>query len=297
MKQLHKYAIRWALLGALCFFINLNSFSQKILRSKGFARVKIESHISEEGTIKIAKEKATINAIENAFGIYVESKSALLVENSTSDFRYIGTTKVKGEWLKTIDEDLKIKSSDGERWVEYTIIGKIREIQPKASIEFEILNCPQIECRTTEFYSNEQLYVYVKSPVDGFISIFMDDGQDTWRLLPYSGMKGESQSGLAVEADKSYIFFSEKHNDFPGCPVDEIILYTDSKREYNTVYIVFSETEFVKPVLGPVQTINGTIYPKSLETYKFEQWLVDCRASIGSFLELKKEIVIINKNK
>lgn len=289
------------LLLILFLLTNIYSFSQRTVRSKGTAKVKIEVNKTEEETIAIAKEQAMIKAIENAFGTYIESVSVTTVNDKRSNFHYIGTTKVKGEWIKTLSEDMPRKlfqttELGTDVWIEYTITGRVREIiSNKANIQFEILNCPQIECRTTSFYADEQLYIYFKSPIDGYISIFIDEGEITRRLLPYSGMINDYQSGVQVKGDTDYIFFSESLNSFPRYVVDEIELYTNSQKEYNTVYIIFSEEKFVKPILNSSEIVNDKILPKSMNSKDFQKWLSDCRASIQSFQVVNMEIVIQTK--
>ncbi len=299
MQQLHKYAIRWALLGALCFLINAYSFSQKTIRAEGTATVKIEANMTKEQTKQIAKEKAMINAIEDKFGTYIESKSILNIEDKKSVFSYIGTTKVLGEWVRTLeikfDENIQQTESGFDNYISCDIVGKIRKPEPKANIDFKLLNLPQIESRTTSFYVDEQLYVYFISPVDGYVSVYTEEGEITRRLLPYSTMEGEYQSGVPVKGDQPYIFFSNLHNYFPDYTVDEMILYTDKQKEYNTVYIIFSEEKFVKPILKTIEIVNDRILPKSISSVKFHEWLSDCKAIMPGFLDVEIGITIEKK--
>ena len=57
---------------------------------------------------------------------------------------------------------------------------------PKANLEYVILNCPETACRTSNFFDGEQFYLYFKSPVDGYLSVYIDEGDITYRLLPYT---------------------------------------------------------------------------------------------------------------
>jgi hypothetical protein len=276
--------------------INILSFSQKTVRSKGFSKVKQEANRTKEQTKAEVKQQAMINAIENKFGTYVTGGGKLIVKDGKSAFSYIGTTKVKGEWIKTLDiyfeEDSQQTKSGIDIYISCHIDGRIREATPKANINFEVLNDTSIKSRTKSFYNNEQLYIHFISPVDGYVSVFIEEGETTRRLLPYSGMEGEYQSGVPVKGDQAYIFFSEDFNYFPAYVMDEMLLYTNIKKEYNTVYIVFSEEKFVKPILKSVETINDRLLPKSIRSIKFKEWLSDCKASIPGFLDVEIEITI-----
>jgi hypothetical protein len=72
-------------------------------------------------------------------------------------------------------------------------------------------------------------------------------------------------------------------------------MFTDKEIEYNYLYIVFSEEEFVKPVLNKKKQLEDKQLPKSLISKRFEQWLADNRASISSFQDWKINISIIQR--
>ena len=76
-------------------------FSQKKFKTKGTAQVKMEGDLSKEGTRSKAKQLATVNAIENVLGTYVEQETNIDIEEGETSFKIIGNSKVKGEWIKT----------------------------------------------------------------------------------------------------------------------------------------------------------------------------------------------------
>ena len=80
-----------------------------------------------------------------------------------------------------VKRDEKIQSVDGENgkekiiWIYCDIVGKVRESIPKAGIEAYTMNCTDEKCITATFVNNSDLYVYFRSPVDGYLSIFLFD--------------------------------------------------------------------------------------------------------------------------
>ena len=280
-----------------------SGFAQKVKTESGTAQVRLEKNMTKEEATQKVEELAKINAIENVFNTYVEQESNITVNSGTSDFRIIGTTKVKGEWIETLDKKFTedIKEEKGQFgiektiWITCKIRGKIKEATPKANLEYATLSCPKLNCRSTTFTSNEQLYLYFKSPLDGYLSIYLDDGNTVNKLLPYSSV--QNSNSVSVKADKEYFFFVKgESNPELGTP-DELVLFTLKKQEYNTLYIIFSEANYYKPILNQGKVLeNGYLLPKSLSKTKFDEWLSNNRATLDDFLDRTVNIEIISAN-
>ncbi len=279
-----------------------NSFGQKIVKTKGHAKLRQESDMSRNETTEKAIELAKINAIESVFGTYVEQQTDMTIEDGMTSFNIIGSTKVKGEWIETIGEtDIstitrKEKTQYGMQditWIECKIKGKVRAVKPRAILEYEILNAPNIRARTTSFFDGEQLYIYFKSPVDGYVSIFLEDHEGVYRLLPYMQMNPDDKNGALVQGDVGYTFFSPSDNLFTKSIVDEMIMTLVKKQmEYNYIYIVFSEDKYIKPGLKKSFQSDERIIPSSLTKWDFEKWLSNNRISSTSFQVIKQKIRI-----
>ena len=284
----------------LVLFVSKESYSQNTKTTQGTATIKIEANQNRFEARNKALRLAMINGIENVFGTYVEQESDLTIKDGKTSFNLIGSTKVKGEWIESFDETFSETSrtvnENGETVIEIYITceikGKVRELIPKADIEFEILNCPQLECRTRIFHNNEQLYLYFMSPVDGYLSVFVNEGEVIRRILPYNSMPIKYQNGIKIESDEAYLIFSPHHNKFENSEVDEILLYTKKPQEQNTIILVFSEREFIKPILDAAEDQGEFILPKSLSLTKFSKWLVQNRAYDYSFQDVKINIEI-----
>ncbi len=283
---------------ACCSFVN----AQKIKSAKGAAQVRLENNMTREEAYRQVEELAKIDAIINAFGQYVQQQAQLTVDSGKSDFLILGTTKVNGQWIKTTDKriDEETRTEKGQNgtiqslWITCRIEGRVKEATPKARIEYEVLNCPDIKCRTATFYSGEQLCLYFKSPVDGHLSVYLDDGQTVFRLLPYSGIK--NVNSVEIASDKEYWFFARQKAEANASKPDEMELFTLRSKEYNTLYLIFSEQDYYKPILNnEVLVDNGYLLPKSLSKPEFDDWLAGNRADRDDFLDVAVTIEIMRK--
>lgn len=297
MKKFAKYIVLYFLIAVLSIPLS----AQQTKRSSGSAQVRVEDNMTKEEARRKAEELAKIDAITNAFGQYVGQETNLTVQDGRSSFNIIGTTKVKGEWVRELSKTFEEESRNEKgtfgtiqtQWITCKIRGVVKEATPKANIEYQTLNYPNSVSRTNTFISGNSFYVWFRSPVDGFLSIYLDDGTDVFRLLPYDDMT--SLSTVKIEADKEYIFFSENHNYFSN-NVDELILFTPKNSEMNTLHFIFSEKHYYKPVLDSDYTDEeGNIVPKSLTRRQFENWLAENKTNISDFLDAHVYIEILRE--
>jgi len=293
---------------AFVIIFHLSANSQKTYISEGKAQVRIESNMTIEQAKEKARELAMINAIEQVLGTYVEQNTDIMIREGRDNYNIIGTTRVKGDWIKTIGEtysepkDLLEKRLSGtvpEYNISCIIKGEIREATPKANIEFATLNCPEIQCRQLDFYSGESLYLYFKSPIDGYLSIFLDDGERVYRLFPYSSMTGKDASAGLIEGDKDYVLFSKKRRDILFVPEEYEFYSTKQVVEYNNIYVVFSSDSYKKRILDDQKknNIEGVemILPKSLTQKEFQLWLANNRSLLTGFIDARIKISIKQK--
>jgi hypothetical protein len=283
----------------ILLIIACNAFSQKVMETSGEAQVRIESDMSKEEAMEMARQQAMINAIDNAFGSYVEQDSDMFIESGKSDFKIIGHTLVKGDWLKTIKEKFKeeskvVKGSRGketEIWISCKLNGMVREItKPQINLSFEPRNCLTELCRTYSFISGAPMYLSFTSPVDGYLSIYIvEDNQIAYRLLPYQEMPEKYLHAIPVKADMEYMFFAsdESYNyfeNFSYLMIDEIYLETSKEKEFLDLYVIFSSEKYRKPLLKTSEKITDSyILPKKLEKIEFMEWLQDSRVYDSEF--------------
>ncbi len=271
------------------------SFAQKTKKVIGESHVKIEINQTRLEAEEMAEEQAKVDALISTFGQYIGVNTKTMIESGQVDFKLYGGTNTKGEWIRTIGKpEFRYDHRGAETWITCKIKGEARGITPKADIKVEVLSCPQKKCRTDSFKNNERMYLYVKSSCDGYLSIFMDDGETAYRLLPYRRMG--NQKSVKIEGDKEYILFSREIENF-DVPADMIELFTDKDHESNTIIAVFSENDFSKPLLYDEKTNDkvNLIVPKSLSKEKFEEWLGNNRAADEKFLDIENRVTIKNE--
>lgn len=271
--------------------------------SNGEYLLRIEKNWTEEFAIKKAKEKAQINAIENAFGTVIIQGNAIYVKEVTSSsqtksdmvFTSVGNVLVNGEWLTTIDEKIQFKDSVDYRWIKAMVKGNVRELNKiPFTPEVATLTCNQQKCSTEVFNSCQELVVYFKAPSNGYVTIYLDDSKRAQSLLSYS--KNGSSTTFQVKADQVYYFFSKA--DAKQKNVDEVELFTESIMEQNNLFVLFSKFDFDKPLLNATKLdeVDNTKYtlPASMEITKFQTWLQAMR-SFNRNIELKTILLTIKK--
>jgi hypothetical protein len=280
---------------------SISAFSQKTSTSKGQAKIRVEKDWTENQVIAKAREAAIINAIENAFGSVVVEGNTLYVKNEQSGdanksdivFNSISNILVNGEWIKTVEEKYTFTVEEDYRWILFNILGEVRELKKiPFSPEVHTLTCNQLKCSTEVFNSGQELILYFKAPKDGFVAVYLDDNQQTQKLLPYSMQV--NQSAFRVEADKEYYFFYDNKKNLSS-QVDEIELFTEKKIEQNRLFILYSEVDFAKPILSDT-SINGLKQNLSFtNSFGFQNWLGKLRSydkkieMLVAYINIKKE--------
>lgn len=248
-------------------------------------------NISLEEAKRIALDRAKVQAIANEFGTIVSQSNTTLVSNrngeASSDFFSIGGSDVKGEWIETIGQpEFIITYEQGMLVVKAIVTGRIREIvSAQIDLKVEVLcNGTDLKYARSDFKSGDDLYLYFKSPVNGFLTVYLLDevSQMVYCLLPY---KSSSEAVTPIGKDKHYIFFSAKHAGDVGHLIDEYEMTCNESVERNTIYVIFSPNEFAKANSNKVDDL----LPQELSFKEFQKWLVKLR-------NRDKEIVTINKN-
>ncbi len=292
------------------FFFSLKAQdTTKIYRISGEAQSNWDENKQTEEEIQKELEKAaTINALEKAFGTVIVQGNTTYIKNvttgkltkTTEQFTMIGQTYVRGEVLEVLSKNFSVQESKQKikrkkivtKFMKCEISLKAREISEiKQEFSSFPLSCnTSLKCKTTEFFTGDDLYFYFKSPSSGYITIYLDDNKTAQRILPYQQVPQEMENGLPVEADKVYIFFSTlaEHNFYkmPGFSVDELVLQAQTDQDINRLFVIFSKQPLNKPLLR--ENLNKEILteyareknftvPKALESANFQKWLMQNR--------------------
>lgn len=261
----------------------------KVKTETGEYKFLIPKTMSRQDAEILGIKYAKINAIEKAFGSLVLQGNTMYTSNneiagkveSKLIFNSISEINVKGEWIEDINlpEIKYIKGDEDEFWISVVVKGKVRELKSiPTSFVAKTLVCPKENCKTEVFNSGQKLIVCFKAPINGFVSIYLDDAKEVVRLLPYT--KSKESNTFEVKADQTYYFFS--NSDKKQSNVDEVELYTESEMEQNRLIILFAPNDFTKPLLNSPKTevINGLQYtlPMSSSIEKFQTWLQKVRS-------------------
>ena len=293
---------------------------RKTVTSKGTAQVELIKSKSRLEIEKQVEEQATLNALEKAFGRIIIQGNSTYIENvnsgekveTYSEFDMIANSMVKGEVVEVIDKKFTdipgSKTVDKKKediiFIQCDIKIKARElVKPKIEFVSYPLSCEDRRCKTISFQNEDDLFLYFKSPIKGYLSVFLDDNINAFRLLPYQNMSEEYDGGIKIDADNEYIFFSTKkennyfENDY--FVEDNYILVTESAQELNKIIIVLSKQPIDKPFLEESSALakNGEQYsvPKNLDSEKFQEWLQNNRIA-RSNIQVETILITITKD-
>ena len=268
--------------------------AQKIEKVHGEYTYHVPDNVSLEEGKRTALERAKIQALADVFGTLVSQNNSTIVKNengkSSVDFLSIGGSDVKGEWIETIGEPmLDIFYESNMLTIKVSIDGKAREIK-NAGIDFEaklLRNGTEEKYESDEFRNGDDLYLYFKSPINGYLAIYLldENTQQVFCLLPY---KSSGEPAYKIVHDKPYVFFSCQRAEENPSEGDEYTMTCEHSMEQNTIYIVFSPNMFAK-AFAEDENIE---LPRQLPLKEFQKWLGKCKTKDTEMHEIAKIITI-----
>lgn len=229
-----------------------------------------------------AIEHARVRAIAKEFGTLL-TQSTLQQESikngqEQSDLMQLNAAEVKGEWLEDLKEPEIVREElvDGMLVIEARVKGRARGISSEAA-DFEVLtlrNGTEKKFADTNFREGDDLFLYFRAPVDGYVAVYLvDEQQQAFCLLPYSG---DSDGQQPVEHGREYVFFSPRHlYDVPQQLIDEMSMTcADERFEHNQLYVLCSPNSFTKAVdRQGRQLADGLQLPRELAFKDFVRWM------------------------
>lgn len=279
----------------ILFTFSAAAFSQKTEKVTATYTYYAPEHISQAEAKRIALDRAKITAIADAFGTIVtqSNTNVVSVQNGKTEERFfsLGGSEVKGEWIETLKDPVYDIRYEGDMLVvSVEVTGRIREIVG-AGIDFTakvLRNGVEEKFDSTEFRSGDDLFLYFKSPVDGYLTVYLLDetSGDVFCLLPY---RASGEGAYRIEHDRPYILFSSKHElNNPG-DVDEYNMTCNSDKEYNDVYVIFSPNSFAK---ANANEVMSEVLPRQLSFEDYQKWLAKLRKKDRDACVKKIEIQI-----
>lgn len=254
------------------------SFAQKMQMVTATYTYYAPENVTLEEAKHTALDRAKISAIADAFGTLVTQNNSTVItnQNGKSDNRFfsLGGSEVKGEWIETTKEPIyNIKYEGGMLVVSVEVSGSIREIV-STGIDFTakiLRNGTEEKFESSEFRSGDDMYLYFKSPVDGYLAVYLFDEttQEVFCLLPY---KASGEGVYKIEHDQPYIFFSAKYAPDRAI-IDEYKFICNREAEYNDIYIIFSQNIFAKSQTKEMADTQ----PRQISFEDFQKWLSKTR--------------------
>lgn len=255
-------------------------FAQKMKTVEGTYTYYAPENVTLEEAKRTSLDRAKTQAIADEFGTIVSQSNTTIVSNqngqSDSRFLSLGGSDVKGEWIETIGEPTYSIRYEGDMLVvSVSVKGRIREIT-SAGIDFTakvLRNGTEEKFESSEFRSGDDMYLYFKSPVDGYLTVYLLDetAQQVYCLLPY---RASGEGAYHIEHDKPYILFSAKQEKDNPSLVDEYTMTCNRDVEYNDIYVIFSPNPFTKA--NSSESISELL-PRQLSYEEFQKWLVKNR--------------------
>jgi hypothetical protein len=271
------------------------AFAQKTKKVTATYTYRAPENVTLEEAKRTALERAKLTAIADEFGTVVtQSNSTVMTnQNGQTDSRFfsLGGSEVKGEWIETTKDPQYDVKYEGEMLVvSVEVSGRIREIV-SAGIDFTakiLRNGTEEKFEGLEFKSGDDMYLYFKSPVDGYLTVYLLDEttQDVYCLLPY---KASGDGAYRIEHDRPYILFSAKHENGNPNVVDEYTMTCSNETEYNDIYIIFSPNSFAK---ANSNETTDEVLPRQLSYESFQEWSVKFRKKDNNAVLTTKHITI-----
>ena len=140
---------------------------------------------------------------------------------------------------------------------------------------------------TTSFESGQKLYVSLRSPVDGFLAIYLNELEDdrTDCLLPY---KKDTSGKYHIKGGEEYVFFDTSLREQDPY-VKAYRLKTERVSEESQLILIYSPN----PI--PLCDYNKGKSRKEVNwitTHDFQKWLLKCQRADKDMVVLKKKVTI-----
>ncbi len=292
----------------------------RILTTKGEAKVYWDQENESKKAAKArALHDAKLVALDKAFGSSIIQGNMVKTheENNKSEttVNTIGNVEIKGEIMQVFSEEYHellesdfVENGDDNRiYIQCKVKVESKELlEAKLAIETFVTNSNKIVKPITEFFNDNDFFLYFKSPADGYLTVFMDDSQYGLCLLPYMEMPENLNDGMPIEANKEYVFFSNKaeHNYFEDKYFEEDTYQLVAEKEYdqNIIYIIFTKKPLAEPILHENLTVDilsdeerdQYTVPKALKTNKFQKWLLK-KKQFRSDIQVEEIVISISK--
>ena len=275
MKKIFFLLFHFLIIGSLC--------AQQKKTVCGETRYVVPETQSLSEAKRTAIERARLQALADEFGTVVTQTNTTAMHTTNgqtnSTFNSFSGNDVRGVWEEdTKEPEIKVLYENEVMVIHAKVCGKARELKSnQVELKIETLSYgPHHGNRhptrpgevTTQFRNNDFFGVHFKSPVNGYVALFIrDDNNDiVYTQLPYENSNG---SARAVKSNQDYTFLNNQDPEYPDVPA--VILTTDRKIENNTLIMVFSKKPF------DLSLSEQGKYFQETDLTKFLKWLHNLR--------------------
>lgn len=270
----------------LCLLSGGSALAQKTVNVSGEYVYYPPENVSLEQAKETAVERAKIDAIAKEFGTDVSQTNTIAImggrDGESTMFNSTGSTEIKGEWIAdTKEPEITVRYEGGMLVIVAKVWGKVRR-----KSKSEVLLSARVLCNGIEserFRNNDKLSIAFKSPVNGFLSIWLidDTARRAYCLLPY-----ENEDGVAREIKNNVEYALLSTADYKYPYREATILTTDKVLEIDRLIFIFSTNRFAMPL-----TDSGEYLPE-LAIFEFEDWVQRNRIKDESMQIIEKPIEI-----
>lgn len=257
----------------------LSSVNAQVKKVQGTYKLNFSEN--KNMTIADAERKceqlAKLDAIKKEFGsdLNEQTLKELIQHNdeAQSHFYQLIQQSTNAVWLNdTKQPKYTYKCEDNQFFITCEVCGEAMQKENfNIDLNWKILGGnADIKSERTTINNEEHLFIYVKSPSDGYIAVFLQDAEgETYCLLPY----WDAEPKFYIERGKEYFLFdTENHKDLRY--KFRYQLKTESEIEANKIYLVFSKNEFALPLMKPIASTDSQVrISKCAEN--FGEWLVE----------------------
>lgn len=238
--------------------------------------------------------QAKLDAMAKTFGIQIDGEVIMVTEDNGGEFKskYSEYTNemMRGLWMRDTRKPeltMGLGSNDGKIFFKYEVWGIAREVKTSdIDLKWDIyVGTPNANFRGTTFNSGQRLFVQFKSPVDGYVLVYLLDNsaKEAFCCLPY---RQDRDGVFDVKGKREYIFFD--HDGTPELYPYNLKMQAQGGVEENTVYLLFSPNRLTKMSLEE----GGTGRPDFTTEENFNKWLTKVRTQDDQ-LVVKKQIIRI----
>lgn len=263
----------------------------KVKEVKGTYQYYVPRHIARDQAEQIALERAMIEAIAREFGTVLSLNTQMDMRSSKKgesvDFYSTASSLVKGEWVETLGEPKFGMFIDGDDLVvTCEVRGRAREVnRAQAQLDVRVLrNATGDDAESNAFISGDKCFLAFITPVDGYLTVYLEGEDKTvFRMLPFYSQTNPTQK---VNANTRYVFFASTDGDS-----EQYQLTAEEGTERNTIYVVFSPNEYIKPV---DRSGGEELSLRELSADAFRKWLNKARALDDQLQVIPRPITITN---